>query len=1137
MFPNDDLRATEWLYASRMDGQEVVDEIPTCRICRSEEEPDAPLYHPCKCTGSIRYCHEDCLVQWLQHSQKKHCELCGYHFVFRKHYTHQNSGGIVPIMMYVRYFVVRLVQLAMYLLRLVVVAVTWFVLVPYATRRIWTSYIQSCDWFAEFVLRRPIVALSTKVADAPTRRTDSTLVALMRFIVYELTKDWSTSIALTIAVVVTFIGIFFLREHMMNAQILAADQAAVEENAPDHQQHMRQLAQDAMFLAQQRMQRMRELDVDALARRDQMQGTPPEDEDEWEDEEEPEAHQETVWEPRLHLEPRRRFVGALTPADTPLDEGEWVDETASDQEEDRQDDRHVEENLAPLPAPAIPNAEEEEADVNEENEELDENAEHLAEDIDATLHAVGLRGPWLDLGQTFILVQMLIIMTMSVCVAIPYGVGRVLGFRAYDMVLLPAKALRLITDPIFEHMIRGLAWLLPISGRVTASESHASSLSLPPWLSVPWQGFASIGKALDAYTCGGHITQRALCVILGHLYILLLLQLEARYGTWLHGGTTHFVDVIVKYYGTALKSGMIMLLDFLGFPVFCGLVIDWCFLPLFEGASIATLVGHAQAAPVSFFFTRWVSGTVYMFFFAQFLGGIRSVVRPGVMCWIRDNADPDFQPMAEMVEDSLRLQLLKMVESAIMCGAYAVIVIGGATRALHLVPGLLPLHWAPLTPRTLVPVELILIHFGLRIAVRRMRFIYFGKRLFRAFWIWTARFVRMSAYIMGDEQPHEHQRLEYASWADWARSFLQSVPATRVDDGGYARVPANDRPAPKTAMFIRTDKHGHPVDEQARELLQKQHTVLDTMQNKSPYTIVYVPSRLRLRLCVILVLLGSLCTFVVMMALGAPLLAGRLVGYWNAWPPVHDVYTWLVGCVVLGGLVLLGRAAYTLSDARQYQRLSNAQESNVKSMIRGTVRFVYHMAAFGGIVPLLTGAVLHLYILTNASDVPRFSAWYAWAYGALLLNAALMIALLLFPDHVPLLWDIHDHMQAGRLWRVPLGPVSRRILAPVVGALTAILAAPYVLAFMGLFLTNGLDAPITTQLKYVCAAQNTILVCAVCAAARLYIHKRLHYWTYALHDELYLASTELCNYEVGQHRLASDAFQYGSLPDAVLRSG
>lgn len=1118
-----------------MDDREVVDEIPTCRICRSEEEPDAPLYHPCKCTGSIRYCHEDCLVQWLQHSQKKHCELCGYHFVFRKHYTHEITEGILPVMMYVRYFAIRIVQVAMYLLRLVVVAVTWFVLVPYATRRIWTSYIQSCDWFAEMVLRRPVAALGTKVVDVPIRPTDSTLVVLVRYFLYELTKDWSTSIALTIAVVVTFIGIFFLREHMMNAQILAADQAAVEENQPDRQQQVRQLAQDAIFLAQQRMQQMRETDVDALARRDQMQGTPSEDEDEWEDEEEPEEPHETVWEPRLHLEPRRRFAGALTPADVPPDDGEWVDETASNPEEDPRDDRHVEENLAPLPAPAIPNAEEEDADINEEDVELDENAEHVAEDIDAALHAIGLRGPWLDLGQNFILVQMLIIMTMSVCVAIPYGVGRVLGFRAYDIVLLPAKALRLVTDPVFERMIHGLASLLSLSDRVTPSESHAVSLSLPPWLVVPWQGLKSMGEMLDSHTCGGHIMQRALCVILGHLYILLILQLEARYGALLHGGTTQFVDVIVKYYGTALKAGMIMILDFLGFPVFCGLVIDWCFLPLFEGASLATLVGHAQTAPVSFFFTRWVSGTVYMFFFAQFLGGIRSVVRPGVMCWIRDNADPDFQPMAEMVEDSLRLQLLKMTESAIMCGAYAVFVIGGATRVLHLVPGLLPLHWAPLTPRTLVPVELILVHFGLRIAVRRMRFIYYGKRLFRVFWIWTARCVRMSAYIMGDEQPHEHQRLEYASWADWARSFLQSVPATRVNDGGYVRVPANDRPAPKTAMFIRTDVHGNPVDKRARDLLQKQHTVLDTMQNKSPYTIVYVPSRLRLRLCVILILLWALCTFVVMMGLGAPLLTGRLVAYWNTWPPVHDVYTWLVGSVVLGGLVLLGRAAYTLSDAQQYRRPFDAEASNVKSMIRGGVRFVYLVAAFGGIIPLLTGTVLHLYILTNASHVPRFSAWYAWAYGALLLNLALTVTLLLVPDRVPLLWDIQDHMQDGRLWRVPLGPVSRRILAPAVGALSAILVAPYLLAFVGLVLTKGLDVPVTTQLKYVCAAQNTILVCALCAAARLYIHKRLRSWTYALHDELYLASTELCNYEVGQHKLANDALEYGSLPDAVVR--
>lgn len=30
-----------------------------CRICRCGPEPGQPLYHPCKCAGSIRYCHQD----------------------------------------------------------------------------------------------------------------------------------------------------------------------------------------------------------------------------------------------------------------------------------------------------------------------------------------------------------------------------------------------------------------------------------------------------------------------------------------------------------------------------------------------------------------------------------------------------------------------------------------------------------------------------------------------------------------------------------------------------------------------------------------------------------------------------------------------------------------------------------------------------------------------------------------------------------------------------------------------------------------------------------------------------------------------------------------------------------------------
>ena len=31
----------------------------TCRICSAPAEPDQPLFYPCKCSGTIRYIHQD----------------------------------------------------------------------------------------------------------------------------------------------------------------------------------------------------------------------------------------------------------------------------------------------------------------------------------------------------------------------------------------------------------------------------------------------------------------------------------------------------------------------------------------------------------------------------------------------------------------------------------------------------------------------------------------------------------------------------------------------------------------------------------------------------------------------------------------------------------------------------------------------------------------------------------------------------------------------------------------------------------------------------------------------------------------------------------------------------------------------
>lgn len=40
-----------------------------CRICRGPAETDNPLFHPCKCSGSIRYVHDQCLSKWIEQSR------------------------------------------------------------------------------------------------------------------------------------------------------------------------------------------------------------------------------------------------------------------------------------------------------------------------------------------------------------------------------------------------------------------------------------------------------------------------------------------------------------------------------------------------------------------------------------------------------------------------------------------------------------------------------------------------------------------------------------------------------------------------------------------------------------------------------------------------------------------------------------------------------------------------------------------------------------------------------------------------------------------------------------------------------------------------------------------------------------
>ena len=53
-----------------------VEESAYCRICLERGEPDQYMCLPCKCSGSIRYIHPDCLKEWIKESGSVECEIC-----------------------------------------------------------------------------------------------------------------------------------------------------------------------------------------------------------------------------------------------------------------------------------------------------------------------------------------------------------------------------------------------------------------------------------------------------------------------------------------------------------------------------------------------------------------------------------------------------------------------------------------------------------------------------------------------------------------------------------------------------------------------------------------------------------------------------------------------------------------------------------------------------------------------------------------------------------------------------------------------------------------------------------------------------------------------------------------------------
>jgi E3 ubiquitin-protein ligase MARCH6 len=180
------------------------------------QEPDRRLFAPCKCSGSIRFTHSDCLEQWLEHSGKTYCELCGHQFEFKPLYD-ANAPDVLPWS-----------ELLGTVLR-----IAFFKWLPFGVRAalVIVLWLAVAPWCTSWLYRMWLLRASAMVNVNFSERFDSAHVV----------ADIFSGIVLIVCIVFSFLALMsfadFLRFHLDHIEEQVDEDNRADNHAHHHHAH------------------------------------------------------------------------------------------------------------------------------------------------------------------------------------------------------------------------------------------------------------------------------------------------------------------------------------------------------------------------------------------------------------------------------------------------------------------------------------------------------------------------------------------------------------------------------------------------------------------------------------------------------------------------------------------------------------------------------------------------------------------------------------------------------------------------------------------------------------------------------------------------------------------------------------
>ena len=130
---------------------------------------------------------------------------------------------------------------------------------------------------------------------------------------------------------------------------------------------------------------------------------------------------------------------------------------------------------------------------------------------------------------------------------------------------------------------------------------------------------------------------RALAILFGYMFfaaigIAYLKCITGIKGTNKAGRVDGAIADALYQAGGVMKVVLIISIEMIVFPLYCGLLLDVALLPLFGDVTLMSRVNFTLTSPNTSIFIHWFVGTCYMFHFALFVAMCRKILRAGVLC-------------------------------------------------------------------------------------------------------------------------------------------------------------------------------------------------------------------------------------------------------------------------------------------------------------------------------------------------------------------------------------------------------------------------------------------------------------------------------------------------------------------------